>query len=157
MKTTDFALNRTPSALIRALGRVKRDDRTTLMTAVLPLLHHAEPDVRAEAFNVAFVRWHLKEHRQVAQTALKEDNDERVRSAAAYAVAATTSDATRHTDIQMLLQVLDANDSNEVKRAGYEGLLLLMGRPDFPDSISEFEPTKHIDWEWVAELRSIYS
>jgi HEAT repeat protein len=156
MKATDFALNRTPSALIRALGRVKREDETTLVTAVIPLLHHLEPDVRVEAFNVAFVRWRRKEHRQIAQTALKEDPDERVRSAAALGIAGTSSNDTHRSDIQLLLLVLQVDGANEVKRAAYEGLLLLLGRPDFPDSLVEFDPGKHVDWEWVAELRSIY-
>lgn len=155
-KREDFSRRRSPPALIRALGQLQREDVEFVAPEVVSLLSHPEPDVRSAALSAVFVLWHLDDRRGRATEMLRTDRHAEVRASAAYAVAATSSESTRREDAMMLLRALEnTNEDREVRRAAYEGLLLLFGRPDFPDAISEFDPSAHVDWDWIAETRSI--
>lgn len=146
-----------PPKLIAALGSLRREDAASLAPFVMPLLTHPEPDVRSEAVNVVFVVWRLSEHRDLARRLFTTDRHEVVRTRAAYALAATSTDETLRDDVQILVNVLlDDRQSLELRRAAYEGLLLLFRRPGFPDSLAQFDPKSDVDWEWIGEIRTLY-
>jgi vesicle coat complex subunit len=152
----DFSRRRSPPDLIRALGRLARDDSESLASSVLPLLAHAEPDVRSEALSAVFVLWRLDEHREQAKRMLEADRHAEVRARAAYAIAATSNEQTRRTDALLLLNKIESpNEDAEVRRAAYEALMLLFGRGDLPDAVKDFVPEEQIDWAWLSELRSM--
>jgi vesicle coat complex subunit len=147
-----------PPDLIRALGRLRPEDVTQYSSLVLPLLTHPEPDVRAAALSTVFVLWRLGEHRQTALELLRNDRHYEVRTGAAYAIAATSTDTTRRDDLLLLLRTVDnGHESPEVRRAAYEAIMLICQRPDFPDVLAEFDPAADVDWSWIDELRSTLS
>ena len=92
----------------------------------------------------------------MAKQMLESDRHIEVRARAAYAIAATADEQTRRTDALLLLKTTEnEHEDAEVRRAAYEALLLLFNRPDFPDAAEDFLPHDQIDWEWIAELRSM--
>jgi hypothetical protein len=142
--------------LIRALHSLRDVSDLQDCQAALPLLSHAEADVRVAALDLIFVHWKAEQHRESAIALLLRDPAEEVRAAGAYALVATSSDESRAGDTKLLLDAL-TRDSAEVKRAAYEGLLLLYRRPDFPDSLTNFDPDTAIDWEWIQEIKLLSS
>ena len=154
---SSFAETALPEDLIRGLCALDRDEVRRLRTTILALAHHSVPEVRAEALNALFVTGHLREDRGIALRALTNDSEENVRARAAYAVAATTDDNNLNTDLQRLLTSLrNEAETSEVKRASYEALLLMLRRPDFPDSLEEFDSAIHVDWEWIEEIELLH-
>jgi len=153
-----FGRRRPPPVLIEAMGRLRRVDASSHAMHVLPLLNHPEPDVRSAAISTVFVLWRMTEQRHVAVQLLQRDRHDEVRSASAFAIAAISSDATRRDDVRLLLAIVDNEaESIELRRSAYEGLLLLFQRPDFPNALGAFDPVHDVDWQWVKELRALFS
>jgi HEAT repeat protein len=143
--------------LIRSLCALKHDEVPDVATAITELLGHAAPEVRAEALSALLVTGRLAAHRHCAVRSLSRDADEGVRARAAYGIAATTSEASRREDLALLVRVLrNAHESPEVQRAAYEGLLLMFHRPEFPDSLEEFDATRDVDWDWIGEMELLH-
>lgn len=81
------------------------------------------------------------------------DPAEGVRRAAAYALTATSSSATREADARELLRVFWNQEQPLIVRgAAYEALLLLYGRKDFPPGNREIDLSHDVDWEWLRAL-----
>jgi len=143
--------------LIRSLCALKHDEVPHAAAAITGLLGHAAPEVRAEALSALLVTGRIATHRHYAVRSLSRDADEGVRAKAAYGIAATTSEASRREDLALLVRVLrNAHESTEVQRAAYEGLLLMFHRPEFPDSLEEFDARRDVDWNWIGELELLY-
>jgi hypothetical protein len=152
----DFSRRRSPPDLIRALGRLTREDAESLGPSVLPLLAHPEPDVRSAAVSAVFVQWRLDEYRDQAIRMFESDRHAEVRAAAAYAISATSGEDTRRADAFLLLGAIEnGKEDTEVRRAAYVALMLLFRRADFPDTVEDFVPEERIDWAWINELRSM--
>lgn len=144
-------------SLIRALCAVKRDEVPAVATLIAGLLGHSAPEVRAEALSALLVTGRLAEHRHSAVRSLSRDADEGVRAKAAYGIAATAEERTLRDDLALLVRVLrNYHEAPDVKRAAYEGLLLMFHRPEFPDSLEEFDPARDIDWDWIRELELLH-
>jgi HEAT repeat protein len=126
-------------------------------TAITGLLEHSAPEVRAEALSALLVTGRLAEHRHNAVRALSRDADESVRAKAAYGIAATADEHSLREDLALLVRVLrNEHETPEVHRAAYEGLLLIFHRPDFPDSLEQFDSGRDVDWDWIRELELLH-
>jgi HEAT repeat protein len=139
--------------LLQALGRVDKTDASALADAVKNLLEHEDEDVREEAIRVAGVHWTLAEVREKAEFMLHSDEAASVRRTAAYAISALATDATKLRDTRILLHVL-TNDAeqDQVRRAAYEGLLLLHGRNNFPPINRDVAPATLMEDPWLRRL-----
>ena len=153
----DLDPGRDPADIIRALTGIRRDPRAVDARHILALLDHSAPEVRVAALGLLFVEWRVALHRDRATSMLREDPNDEVRAAAAYATVATSSEGTRSSDVGVLLTSVESDPSPEVRRAAYEGLLLTFQRPDFPDALKDFNPSVDIDWEWIQELRMLWT
>ena len=153
----DLDPGRDPADIIRALTRLRRDPGSVDPRHILALLDHSAPDVRVAALGLLFVEWRVALHRSRATSMLREDPNDEVRAAAAYATVATSSEGTRSSDVGVLLASVESDPSPEVRRAAYEGLLLTFQRPDFPDALKDFNPSVDIDWEWIQELKILWT
>lgn len=143
--------------LIRALAALAREDAQYEVSAILPLVDHPAPEVRAEALSALLVTGRMEEHRALAIRALSRDGDEGVRARAAYAIAATAEESTVSTDLNLLLRALrNTNEASDVRRASYEAIQLMFHRTDFPDALEDFEPDVDVDWSWIEELELLY-
>jgi HEAT repeat protein len=143
--------------LIKSLFALKHDEVPEVAAAITGLLGHAAPEVRAAALSALLVTGRLAAHRQYAVRSLSRDADEGVRATAAFGIEATTSDASRREDLSLLVRVLrNAHESPEVQRAAYEALLLMFHRPEFPDSLEDFDVRRHVDWDWIGELELLH-
>ena len=142
-----------PDELLQLLGRVDKSDRAALHDAVKQLLEHEDEDVRNEALRVAAVYWTLADVREKSIEMLEFDIEPSVRSTAAYAIAALAKESTRLADTGLLLGVLrnDAEDE-DVRRAAYEGLLLLHGRKDFPPFNRDVPASTLLQDPWLRDL-----
>lgn len=144
-----------PDDLLRALGQLSADQKDELADAVVSLVGHSDPDVREEAVRTLFVSWKDQQARDLAVNAIRSDDAPEVRSTAAYAIAATSTAATRLADIRVLLDVLtDEREQLAVRAAAYDALLILHRRPDFPSKRQEFDPHRDVDWAWLRGLPS---
>lgn len=153
----DLDPGRDPADIIRALTHIRPAPGTVDARHILALLEHSAPDVRVAALGLLFVEWREGQHRGRATSMLREDPNDEVRAAAAYATVATSSEATRSSDVGLLLAAVESDPSPEVRRAAYEGLLLTFQRPDFPDALKAFDPSVDIDWEWIQEIRMLWT
>ena len=148
-----FDMSRPAPDLIRSLCDAKSEEVSEFASAIVGLLGHTAPEVRAEALSALFVTGRIIEHRSILVAALSRDGDEGVRAKAAYGIAATSSEDTFRYDVQLLVRALrNGYESSEVRRAVYEALLLLFHRPDFPDALDEFNADVQVDWDWIAEI-----
>jgi vesicle coat complex subunit len=142
-----------PDDLLRALGRIGDEQKGELRDAVVSLLDHDDADVREEAMRRLFVGWRDRQWRARAVDALRADEAPEVRSVAAYAVAATSVDATYKQDVGDLIGVLKDEDEDPLVRgAAYDALLILHRRPEFPTKRRQFDADADVDWGWVQSL-----
>ena len=142
-----------PDELLQALGKIGKDQKSELRDAVEALLEHEDADIREEAMRTLLVIWKDQEWRERAVVAITSDDVPEVRSTAAYAVAATSTDVTRQSDIRLLLGVLkDEHAGPPVRAAVYDALLILNRKPDFATTRREFNPREDVDWDWVESL-----
>jgi HEAT repeat protein len=142
-----------PDELLQLLGRVEKSDRAVLHDAVVKLLEHEDEDVREEALRVAAIRWTLADVRDKSLEMLESDDEPAVRRTAAYAIAALATESTRQEDTGRLLEILrNSSEQEEVRRAAYEGLLLLHGRKEFPPMNREIPANKLLQDPWLQEL-----
>ncbi len=142
-----------PDELLQALGQLGKDQKSELREAVAALLEHDDADIREEAMRTLLVSWKDQQWRDRAVAAIHSDDVPEVRSTAAYAVAATSTDATRRGDTQLLLGVLeDEHAELPVRAAAYDALLILNRKPDFPTRTRDFNPREDVDWHWVRSL-----
>lgn len=144
--------------LIRSLCALKRHEVPAVAAAITGLLAHPGPEVRAEALSALLVTGRLGEHRHSTVRSLSRDAAEGVRAKAAYGIAATADEDSRREDLALLVRVLrNEHESPEVQRAAYEGVLLMLRRPEFPDSLEEFDPGRDVDWKWIRELEGLHN
>lgn len=148
-----------PDELLQALYRLGRQPVPELREPVRNLLDHADPDIREEAIRVLATRWKDESARLRAFDMLRTDPAPRVRSAAAIAVGATSTSASRDHDTRLLLSVLrDESQPMDVRRAAYDALIIAHrkgageGGWPFPSHRSEFDPVRSVDWEWLRSL-----
>lgn len=121
-----------PDEILDALYELEEPDSES-RDALVALLKHEDPDIRAEVVRILIRRWKDEEARPLALELLREDNDEEVREAAAYAITGTTSAATRDHDITALVTVLrDESELSRVRSAAYDALLIAHHKADFP-------------------------
>lgn len=151
---TDFDLSpeRSPADLVDALWRVRREQRKDLVSQVRGLARHPSPTVREEVVSLLAVKWQDHETRQLLLELLRADDDFGVRSRAAYALAAISSERTRAEDIRLLRRmILDQDEDRLVRAAAYEGLALVAGRTMSPldDNV---DVGRDLDLEWVRTL-----
>jgi HEAT repeat protein len=84
---------------------------------------------------------------------LQFDDEPSVRRTAAYAIAALGKESTRLADTQLLLDVLrNSSEEEDVRRAAYEGLLLLHERKDFPPINREVSARTLMQDPWLRGL-----
>ena len=146
---------RDPVALLDALTSVRNEDLADLRDSVARLVDHDDADVRAHAIRRLFV--HLKDdgRHQDAIQLLHGDPEAKVRRAAAFAVASTTSPKTRDADVRALLATfLNENEKQAVRGAAYEALLLVHHRRDFPPVKREIDFARDVDWAWIRQLEA---
>jgi HEAT repeat protein len=142
-----------PDDLLQLLGRVEKSDRAVLHDAVKKLLEHEDEDIREEALRVAAIHWTLGDVREKSIEMLQFDDEPSVRRTAAYAIAALAKEATRLADTKLLLGVLrNSSEEEEVRRAAYEGLLLLHGRKELPPMNREVSVSTLMEDPWLREL-----
>jgi HEAT repeat protein len=142
-----------PDELLQLLGRIEKADRAVLHDAVKKLLDHEDEDIREEALRVAAIHWTLQDVREKSVEMLQFDNEPSVRRTAAYAIAALANESTRLADTKLLLDVLrNSTEPEEVRRAAYEGLLLLHGRKEFPPMNREVSASTLMEDPWLREL-----
>jgi len=142
-----------PDELLQALGQLGKDQKNELREAVAALLEHDDADIREEAMRTLFVSWKDQQWRDRALAAVTSDEVPEVRSTAAYAVAATSTNVTRQDDTRLLLGVLeDEHAELPVRAAAYDALLILNRKSDFPTKKRKFNPQEDIDWHWVRSL-----
>jgi HEAT repeats len=148
-----------PDDLLDALYRVGREPVPELRNAIARLLDHDDAEVREEALRILLTRWKDAELRPRAFEVLQSDPEPIVQSAAAVAIAATASDASRAADTRMLLNVLrDEGRDGEVRGAAYDALVILhrkhagSGGWPFPTKKREFDVARDVDWPWVQSL-----
>jgi hypothetical protein len=100
-----------------------------------------------------FIGWKDHLRRERAAEALARDESAEVRSVAAYALAATSTDITKKKDVKILLETLqDEFEDAAVRGAAYDALLILHRKPDFPTKRRCFNPEADVDWNWVQSL-----
>jgi HEAT repeats len=139
--------------LVHSLGRVKLDQRDELYDAIENLLSHQDPDVREEAVRILGILWKAREAHAGLLNAMLHDPEPEVRGAASYAVVATSSSSSRKNDVNALLAILrDDTQPTFVRGTAYDGLLILHQRRQFPSMTKEFQPTRDIDWDWIAAV-----
>jgi HEAT repeat protein len=148
-----------PEELLEALYRVSREPTPGLRDALFALLEHSDAEVREEALRILVTRWKDHEARAFAITALASDPAPSVRSAAAFAIGASTTDVTRTPDTRRLISVLrHEGEDLEVRAAAYDALLILHRKPaeggrwPFPSTKTDFDPEQDVDWDWVFSL-----
>lgn len=153
MNHIDLSVWREPEQLLAMLEEVRRLDRRDLRDEVVALLNHEDPVVREEALSLLLVTWRERLARPVALKALESPaEDFGVRGLAAIGLASTSSPATRSEDIKTLLgRALDRTEDSGVRRAAYEALLLMHGRPP-PPTNRPFSVDADADSQWLAEL-----
>jgi hypothetical protein len=142
-----------PDELLQLLGRVEKSDRAGLQEAVKTLLEHEDEDVREEALRVAAISWTLDELHEKSMEMLRFDDEPSVRRTAAYAIAALAKESSRLADTELLLDVLrNSSEQEEVRRAAYEGLLLIHGRKNFPPMNRDVSARSLMQDPWLREL-----
>jgi hypothetical protein len=148
-----------PEELLDALYRVSHVPTPGLRDAIFALLDHLDADVREEALRVLVTHWKDNGARPIAFEALASDPAPSVRSAAAFAVAASANEATRAADTRRLVRALrQEGEDLEVRAAAYDALLILHrrtaegGRWPFPSTKKDFEPEQDVDWVWISSL-----
>lgn len=118
--------------LIDALYEARRADRRDLEAEVVQLLNHEEPIVREEAVSLLMSKWKTSRLAEVARELLRSDPDYGVRARAAIGLASISGGSNRKTDAALLASVFgDANSTQELKRACFEALSLMAGRPTY--------------------------
>lgn len=139
---------RPASELIDAVWQARREERRDLLPALVQLLQHESPTLREEVVSLLLVRWRERSLRTLAIDVLENDDDFGVRSRAAYGLSLISSASTRQEDIGLLRILLaDPNEDAYVRRACFDGLCQITGRPLPP-------PTEAVDldsaatWEW---------
>lgn len=143
-----------PVDLIKALGKLTKEDRTETRAQVFELCRHYDEDVRDEALRVLAVQWKDWSAHGLSVNALRSDLSPQVSSTGAYGVAATSRPETRQEDLIALLEVLlDDARASEVRGAAYDAILILYRRPSFPTKARPFEPEKDVDWDWIRQLQ----
>lgn len=141
-----------PEDILRAVVSIPRDQLPELKDSLRRLLRHEDADVREHAARRLLV--HLRDRESHGEAVrLLGDPAEGVRRAAAYALTATSSSATREADARELLRVFWNQEQPLIVRgAAYEALLLLYGRKDFPPGNREIDLSHDVDWEWLRAL-----
>lgn len=143
-----------PDDLLEVLHRMGKEPVRELRESIAGLLDHEDPDVREEALRVLVTRWKDRSFRGKAVGALQYDPDDAVRSAAAFAVASSSTDDDRDHDTRLLVEiVVDQKESLDVRGAAYDALLILHRNPRFPTKKRDFDPIQDIDWKWIDTLR----
>jgi hypothetical protein len=145
-----------PVDLIGALAQMQKEELALHRDALYRLAQHEDADVRSHAFRRLFVHLRDEEHRGVAQDAILHDPAPGVRRVAAFAIASTSSAASREDDSRLLLHsFLDSDEVIAVRGAAYEGLLLVYGRMDFPPVKRDLQLETDVDWDWIGQLRAM--
>jgi hypothetical protein len=148
-----------PDDLLNALYQVSREPVPELRDSVERLLEHDDPDIREEAIRILLTRWKDLSFRPQVINVLQSDPAPNVKSAAAFGVAATSTDENRAQDSQLLLSVLrDEGEHLDVRAAAYDALMILhrkgVGEGGWPFTTkkSEFNPARDVDWSWIRSL-----
>jgi hypothetical protein len=128
----DFTERHSPEELIDALFKARRENRRDLQHHFEPLLDHEEPIVRAEALSLLAGKWKIAELREKLVDIMFHDPDRGVRTAALLGLAAVSTAATRAEDASLLARCYaDRNSDGMEKRASFEALSLMAGRPTY--------------------------
>lgn len=148
----DLSPGRSPADLIDAIWATRRADRRDLLPSLIELLGHKEPTVREEAVSLVFVKWKEASERKLLENIIRDDSDEGVRARALGALAIMSEPATRSRDIETLRAlVLDRQEAEQVRKAAYEALaLLIRHRPSPIDDSTDID--EDLDLEWVRSL-----
>lgn len=138
--------------LLRSLDTVRRLDRRDLRQGVVELLSHPSAVVREEAYSLLLSGWKDAGTRADALAALRQDPDFGVRTTAAIGLAGVSSPQTISEDTRVLREVVvDRHEDMDVRRAAYEALCLIHGRP-VPPLNRAFDADRDIDAAWLAKL-----
>jgi HEAT repeat protein len=149
--TNEFSSWQDPPALINAIWAVRRSGDRNHMPEILSLLDHSDPVVREEALSLLFVKWEARQYHDRLVRMIRSDSDTGVRARAAGALALMSNETTRGEDIAILRDaVLDVHDDDNVRKASYEGLLEMIGRPGMLDD--EVDLDEDVDLDWVRAL-----
>lgn len=142
-----------PDTLLEVMSRVPVEPQPHLLGAIARLLDHEDPDIREEALRILVTRWKDESFRRKAIAMLRFDPGTNVRSAAAYAIAGSSS-AGSHWDDTILLvdRLVDSTEEVNVRGAAYDALLILHRKPAFPTKMRPFDPQADVDWEWIEKL-----
>lgn len=156
----DLAPSNDPDELLSVLYRVPRDPVPALQTALRSLCSHPDPDIREEAIRILGTRWKEQTARPLIIGALESDREPNVRSAAAFALTATSSGLTRDADTAALRSIVcDDSEDLEARAAAYDALRILHLHKlrgstvwPIPTKRREFNPAVDVDWAWMNSL-----
>jgi AcrR family transcriptional regulator len=150
---------RDPDELLSALYATGREPMPQLRDALLVLVEHADPDIREEVLRILGTRWKDAGIRPRVIAALKSDIASNVRSAAAFAIASSSTAITRKSDSALLVMLVkDEAEDLDVRAAAYDALLILHrgvwqnGKWTLPTKQRAFDPVKDVDWRWIECL-----
>jgi HEAT repeat protein len=144
-----------PLDLLNSLVSIMRNELGGVRDKLHTLVKHSDPDVRLHAIRRLFV--HLKDtsHHEDVVTAFQSDSHAEARRAAAFGIAATSTETSRPADVKVLTQqLLNENEEKWVRGAAYEALLIMHGRTDFPPPSRDIDLIKDVDWNWVRDLQA---
>jgi HEAT repeat protein len=144
---------RSPAQLIDALGRARRESRRDLAAQVALLADHDDPLVREEALSTLLSSFGVRAARWRALAALHDDPDFGVRSQAAISLSRVSADETKREDSEVLAAVVrNELEDPAVRRAAYDGLLLVHDRVDTRVDSRRGDFIDSVDWAWLAEI-----
>lgn len=148
----EFSLYREPADLVDAIWAARRAERRDLVPAILGLLEHDVPAVREEVISLVFAKWRESSERPVLEKTIRCDADAGVRARAIGALATMSEPSTRASDIATLRDlVLSGHEEEQVRKAAYEGLALLVRNDPSPiDDATDLD--EDLDLDWVRSL-----
>ena len=145
--TNQFSASQDPAALINAIWSVRRSGDQHHIPEILSLLDHTDPVVREEALSLLFVKWEARQYHDRLARMVRKDSDAGVRARAAGALALMSNETTRGEDIAILRDaVLDVHEDEIVRKASYEGLLEMIGRPGLLNDEVDLDEDVELDW-----------
>lgn len=144
----DFSLDGEPADLVDAIWAARRAQRRDLVPEILGLLEHDVPTVREEVISLVFAKWRESSERHLLERTIRDDADTGVRARAVGALATISEPSTLASDIATLRDiVLNRHEEEQVRKAAYEGLVLLVRNDPSPiDDATDLDEDINLDW-----------